>query len=128
VWPIHVASHCWSIRGRTLSTWRPPSRFAHAWPRHGQVISTSIDLYIESPDGLGGFTRYDEIPEIVRVAAPVYLKFGLRNAPNTYPSGVHLEQVAVQTTRARVAHARLGLDVLTRSLPDAVTPRRGPRG
>jgi len=29
--------------------------------------------------------RLYEIPEIIRVAAPVYIKFGLRNAPNIYP-------------------------------------------
>src|SRR5579863_7899023 len=79
-----------------------------------QVISIPVDLYIESPDGLGGFTRYHEIAEIVRVAAPVYLKFGLRNAPNIYPSGVHLEQIAVQTARERVHRAALGIAMLTR--------------
>lgn len=79
-----------------------------------QVVAIPIDLYIESPDGLGGFTRYHEIAEIVRVAAPVYLKFGLRNAPNIYPSGVHLEQVAVQTARERVHRAALGIAMLAR--------------
>lgn len=79
-----------------------------------QVISIPIDLYIESPDGLGGFTRYHEIAEIVRVAAPVYLKFGLRNAPNIYPGGIHLEQVAVLTARERVHRAALGLSMLAR--------------
>src|SRR5262249_8811500 len=43
------------------------------------VLSAPLDLYIESPDGLGGFIRYPELPEIVRVAAPIHLKFGLRN-------------------------------------------------
>lgn len=58
-----------------------------------QVISLPIDLYIEGPDGMGGFTRYPEIAEMVRIAAPMYLEFGLRNAPNIYPSGLHLEGV-----------------------------------
>jgi hypothetical protein len=80
-----------------------------------QVVSIPIDLYIESPDGLGGFTRYHEIAEIMRVAAPIYLKFGLRNAPNIYPSGIHLEQVAIQTARERVRRASLGLEMLARS-------------
>src|SRR5207247_7571721 len=74
-----------------------------------QVISIPIDLYIESPDGLGGFTRYHEISEIVRVAAPIDLKFRLRNAPNIYPSGVHLEHVAVQPGRQRVPQRTVGL-------------------
>ena len=80
-----------------------------------QVVPIPIDLYVESPDGLGGFTRYHEIAEIVRVAAPIYLKFGLRNAPNIYPSGLHLETVAIQTARERVRRAALGLATLTRS-------------
>jgi len=74
-----------------------------------QVVSIPIDLYIESPDGLGGFTRYHELNEIIRVAAPIYLKFGLRNAPSIYPSGVHLEHVVLQSARERVRRASLGL-------------------
>jgi len=93
-----------------------------------QVVSIPIDLYIESPDGLGGFTRYHEIAEIVRVAAPIYLKFGLRNAPNIYPSGVHLEQVAVQTARERVRRASLGLEMLARSSQDFKTSQPGVPG
>jgi hypothetical protein len=80
-----------------------------------QVISIPIDLYIEGPDGLGGFTRYHELPEIIRVGAPIYLKFGLRNAPNIYPSGVHLENAAIQTGRERVRRAALGMELLARS-------------
>ena len=93
-----------------------------------QVISIPIDLYIESPDGLGGFTRYHEIAEIVRVAAPIYLKFGLRNAPNIYPSGVHLEQVAVQTGRERVRRALLGLEMLARTSQEFKTSQPGAPG
>jgi hypothetical protein len=93
-----------------------------------QVISIPIDLYIESPDGLGGFTRYHEIAEIVRVAAPIYLKFGLRNAPNIYPSGIHLEQVAIQTARERVRRASLGLEMLARSSREFTTSRAGAPG
>jgi hypothetical protein len=80
-----------------------------------QVISIPIDLYIEGPDGLGGFTRYYEMAEILRVAAPVYLKFGLRNAPNIYPSGLHLEAAAIATGRERVRRAAVGLELLARA-------------
>jgi len=79
-----------------------------------QVIDIPIDLYIEGPDGLGGFTRYHEIAEIIRVAAPVYLKFGLRNAPNIYPSGIHLEGAAVSTAKERVRRAAIGMEILAR--------------
>ena len=58
--------------------------------------------------------------EIVRVTAPVYLKFGLRNAPNIYPSGTHLEATAVLLTRERLRRAKLGLDLLRRLDPNTV--------
>ena len=77
-----------------------------------------LDIYIEVPDDIGGFIRHYEIAEIVRVTAPVYLKFGLRNAPNIYPSGTHLEGTAVALTRERVRRAKLGLDLLHRLDPD----------
>jgi hypothetical protein len=79
-----------------------------------------LDIYIEVPDDIGGFIRHYEIAEIVRVTAPVYLKFGLRNAPNIYPSGTHLEATAVALTRERLRRARLGLDLLHRLDPDAL--------
>lgn len=93
-----------------------------------QVISIPIDLYIEGPDGLGGFTRYYELPEIVRIAAPVYLKFGLRNAPNIYPSGAHLQQAALQTARERVHRALIGVETLARYAPHFTTSERGAVG
>ncbi|MEZ4499566.1 MAG: U32 family peptidase [Thermomicrobiales bacterium] len=84
------------------------------------ATSMPLDIYIEVPDDIGGFIRHYEIAEIVRVAAPVYLKFGLRNAPNIYPSGTHLEATAVTLTRERVRRARIGLDLLERLDPDTV--------
>ncbi len=79
-----------------------------------QVIDCPLDLYIESPDDLGGFIRYYEIPEIVRIAAPVYLKFGLRNASSIYPSGKHLETAGVHFAREKVRRASMGLSHLQR--------------
>jgi hypothetical protein len=73
---------------------------------------TAIDFYIEAPDDLGGTIRLYDSPELVRVAAPIYLKFGLRNAPNIYPSGRHLIGTAVAMAEERVRRARLALDVL----------------
>ena len=79
-----------------------------------------LDIYIEVPDDVGGFIRHYEIAEIVRVTAPVYLKFGLRNAPNIYPSGTHLEATAISLTRERLRRAKLGLDLLHRLDPATV--------
>jgi hypothetical protein len=93
-----------------------------------QVIDIPMDIYVEVPDDFGGFVRHYEIPELVRVAAPVYLKFGLRNAPGIYPSGKHLEPVAVAQSRERVRRARIGLDMLQRYYPEAVTSQPGAEG
>ena len=79
------------------------------------AVEIPLDIYVEAPDNLGGFIRMHEIPEIVRVASPVYLKFGLRNAPDIYPAGMHLMPTAVALSRERVRRARLGLDLLARS-------------
>jgi hypothetical protein len=73
-----------------------------------------IDFYVEAPDDVGGFVRYHDIGELVRVAAPVYLKFGLRNAPGIYPSGKHLEATAIALGRERVRRAAIGLEHLRR--------------
>jgi len=79
-----------------------------------------LDIYIEVPDNIGGFIRHYEIAEIVRVCAPVYLKFGLRNSPDIYPSGTHLENTAIALTKERVRRAKLGLDMLNRLDPNTV--------
>ena len=85
------------------------------------AVDVPLDIYIEAPDNLGGFIRMHEIPEIIRVASPVYLKFGLRNAPDIYPAGSHLMQTAIALSRERVRRARLGLDLLARSGAEAQT-------
>lgn len=68
-----------------------------------------LDVYVEVPDDHGGFVRYYDVPEIIRAASPVYVKLGLRNAPNIYPSGLHLEGLAVKLGRERVRRAELVL-------------------
>lgn len=59
------------------------------------------------------------MPQIVSVAAPVYFKFGLRNAPDIYPSGRHIEDLAVNLGRERVHRARIALDLLGEYAPGA---------
>jgi hypothetical protein len=59
------------------------------------------------------------------VAAPVFVKFGLRNAPNIYPSGTHLEATAVSLGKERVRRAEIGLSMLERYYPEASTTEKG---
>ena len=93
-----------------------------------QAVDIPLDVYVEAPDDLGGFVRLYEIAELVRVAAPIYLKFGLRNAPNIYPVGKHLEQVSLALSRERVRRARIGLDLLDRYYPEAIQSEPGAPG
>jgi hypothetical protein len=87
------------------------------------ACSAPLDVYVEVPDDQGGFVRYYEVPEIVRLAAPVYVKLGLRNAPNIYPSGLHLEDLAVKLGRERVRRAELVLRLLEERAPELVEGR-----
>ena len=85
-----------------------------------QAIDAPIDFYVEAPDDFGGTVRHYEIAELVRVAAPIYLKFGVRNAPGLYPSGQHIESTVLALSRERVRRAAIGLALLRRYSPDAV--------
>lgn len=85
-----------------------------------QAITTPIDFYVEAPDNIGGFVRYFEIPELIRVASPIYLKFGLRNAPDIYPAGSHIENTVIALSRERVRRAAIALESIARHCPDAV--------
>ena len=93
-----------------------------------QAVDIPLDVYVEAPDDLGGFVRLYEIAELVRVAAPIYLKFGLRNAPNIYPVGKHIEPVSLALSRERVRRARIGLDLLARYYPEAIQSKPGASG
>lgn len=84
------------------------------------AITKPIDFYVEAPDNIGGFLRYYEIPELIRIAAPIYLKFGLRNSPDVYPSGTHLENTVVALSRERVRRAQLACEAIARLCPEAV--------
>jgi Peptidase family U32 len=92
------------------------------------AVDLPLDLYVEAPDNIGGFVRLHEIPELIRIAAPVYVKFGLRNAPDVYPAGTHLEATTVALSRERVRRARLGLELLARSGYEPATSKLGAAG
>ncbi len=77
-----------------------------------KITSAPIDFYIEAPDNIGGFIRFYELADIIRVSAPVYVKFGLRNAPDIYPCGTHLEATAIALSRERVRRAQIAMEIL----------------
>jgi hypothetical protein len=92
------------------------------------AVALPLDVYVEAPDSVGGFVRHHEIPELIRVAAPVYIKFGLRNAPDVYPAGTHLDSTTIALSRERVRRARLGLELLARSGFEPAASEPGAQG
>jgi len=91
------------------------------------VSALPIDLYVETPDAMGGVVRGHEAAELISVGSPMYVKFGLRNSRPLYPSGAHLVDEAMAIAREKVHRAAVALEwiarsgiKLTQSLPGAV--------
>jgi len=87
-----------------------------------------IDLYLEAPDAMGGVVRGHELGEIASVGAPLYAKFGLRNARPVYPAGLHLTADVVANVQEKVRRAQLALEWLDRSTFDLTVSKPGAEG
>jgi hypothetical protein len=92
------------------------------------AVSLPLDLYVESPDPLGGVVRGHELGDLVAAGAPLYAKFGLRNAQAIYPSGRHLEAVACANAAEKVRRAAVALEWLDRLAPGTVQSKPGAAG
>jgi len=92
------------------------------------VSSLPIDLYVETPDAMGGVVRSHEAAELIRVAAPMYVKFGLRNSRPLYPSGAHLVDEAMAIAREKVHRASVALEWIARSGISLTQSRPGAAG
>ena len=90
--------------------------------------SVPLDLYVESPDGLGGIVRGHELGDLIAAGAPLYAKFGLRNAAGVYPSGRHLEAVAAANCVEKVHRAAVALEWLDRLSPGLPQSKAGAAG
>ncbi len=78
------------------------------------AIDVPIDLHTENPKSSGGFIRHYEVPEFVRVAAPVYLKTGGSVAAN------HSYDTTEKEAKQRAKQILLVKRVLDEYYPDAV--------
>ncbi len=87
------------------------------------ACAAPLDVYVEVPDDQGGFVRFYEVPDMIRAAAPLYVKLGIRNAPNIYPAGLHLADAAVKLARERVRRAELVVRLLRERAPELVEGR-----
>jgi len=87
-----------------------------------------IDLYVETPDSMGGVVRGHEAADMIAVAAPMYVKFGLRNSRLLYPSGLHLVADATAIAREKVRRAQIALEWIARSGLDLQQSEPGAKG
>jgi hypothetical protein len=92
------------------------------------LAGVPIDLYVEAPDAMGGIVRGHEAADLIAVAAPMYVKFGLRNSRPLYPSGVHLAADAAAIAREKVHRAAVALEWIARSGMDLVQSAPGAPG
>lgn len=83
------------------------------------AINISIDIHTENPQSSGGFIRHYEVPEMIRVAAPIYLKTG----------GAIAKHHSYETTRneasERVRQVYLVKNMIERYYPDAKMSKVG---
>src|SRR3982074_945679 len=98
------------------STVNVPSDFTLDLIAEVRAASTlPIDIYVESPDSMGGAVRGHQSADLISAAAPMYTKFGLRNSRGIYPAGLHLYEYAALIGREKVRRAALALEWIKRS-------------
>lgn len=82
-------------------------------------INVPIDLHTENPASSGGFIRHYEVPEMVRVAAPLYLKTGGSVAKT------HGWNTTSDEARQRAKQVELVKRVIDNYYPEAVSSDKG---
>jgi hypothetical protein len=87
-----------------------------------------IDLYVETPDAMGGVVRGHEAAELISASAPMYVKFGLRNSRPLYPSGAHLVSEATAIASEKVHRAAVALEWIERSGTELIQSGPGAKG
>lgn len=83
------------------------------------AIDISIDLHTENPKSSGGFIRHYEVPDIIKYAAPVYLKTGGAVA------GHHGWDTTEKQAEERIRQVSLVQNMINRYYDDAVMSKRG---
>lgn len=84
-----------------------------------QAIAIPIDVHTENPASSGGFIRHYEVPEMIRVAAPIYLKTGGSVAKS------HSWDTSTEDAKQRAKQVRLVGRVIDQYYPQAVCSPRG---
>ena len=84
-----------------------------------EAIDIPIDIHTENPASSGGFIRHYEVPEMIRVAAPIYLKTGGSVATT------HSWDTTAEDARKRAKQVELVKRVIDQYYPDAVMSSKG---
>ena len=84
-----------------------------------QTINIPIDLHTENPASSGGFIRHYEVPEMIRVTAPLYLKTGGSVAKT------HGWDTTVAEAKQRAKQVSLVKRVIDSYYPEAIASDKG---
>ena len=84
-----------------------------------QAVNVPIDLHTENPASSGGFIRHYEVPEMIRVTAPIYLKTGGSVAKT------HGWETTNAEAKQRAKQVGLVKRVIDQYYPDAVGSSKG---
>lgn len=84
-----------------------------------EAIDIPLDVHTENPKSSGGFIRHYEVPDIIRVSAPVYLKTGGAIAQH------HGWNTTKNQARERVRQVELVQSMINRYYPQAKISKQG---
>jgi hypothetical protein len=87
-----------------------------------QAIDIPLDVHTENPASSGGFIRHYEVPEMIRVASPIYLKTGGSVAKN------HSWDSTEADAKNRAKQVMLVKRVIDQYYPDADWSEKGSLG
>ncbi|MDO0824283.1 peptidase [Desulfosporosinus nitroreducens] len=84
-----------------------------------QAVDCAIDIHTENPASTGGFIRHYEVPEMIRIAAPIYLKTGGSVA------ATHSWDSTVEDAKKRVKQVSLVKRMIDEYYPESIQSPRG---
>lgn len=84
-----------------------------------QAIDIPIDIHTENPKSTGGFIRHYEVPEMIRIAAPIYLKTGGSVA------ATHSWESTTDDAKKRAKQVSLVRRMIDQYYPEAICSEKG---
>lgn len=84
-----------------------------------QAIDVPIDLHTENPESSGGFIRHYEVPEMIRLTAPLFLKTGGSVAKT------HTWETTAADAKQRAKQVQLVRRVIVQYYPEAICSEKG---